>query len=118
MASDLHSLEESLKNFLADEQNDNSDALSRNFYKYNNLKVMMEPKKSQTPHIIIRIGISEVVYNLMDKNKISGGLGSDEKIIRKWIEKPYINTDLLATWEIVKRIKPKVTMNKSEDDEE
>lgn len=117
MPSDLHSLEESLKNFLADEQDDKPSSISRNFYKYNNLKVMMEPKKSQTPHIIIRIGISEVVYNLIDKNKISGGLGSDEKIIRKWLEKPYIHTDLMATWEVIKRIKPNVTMNPSDLDE-
>jgi len=110
-----HSLEESLKNFLADEQDDNSDLTSRNFYKYNNLKLIMEPHKNETPHVTVRIGISEATYELGTRCKISGGLGSDEKIIRKWLEKSHIQDELLANWELVKQTKPTISSSEYEE---
>ena len=49
MSADTHTLEESLKKFLADEQQDRYNSRNANLYKYNNLKIFMEPKKIQHP---------------------------------------------------------------------
>lgn len=116
MPSDTHSLEESLKSYLIDEQSDKYNSRNMNLYKYNNLRILMEPRQNEKPHIIIRIGISESMYSLETRERLSGGLGSDEKIIRKWIEKSYIRIDLMRLWEAAIKIKP-VIMKEDLDDE-
>ena len=116
MPQDIHFLEESLKNFLIDEQSDKYNSRNMNLYKYNNLRILMEPRVNATPHVIIRIGISESMYAIETRERISGGVGSDEKLIRKWIKKAFIRIDLLAIWENSQKIK-QVTMKKSQDDE-
>ena len=114
MSAELHYLEESLKEFLTESQKDSYNARSTNFYKYNNLKVYMEPGQSKVPHFIIRIGISEAMYNLNNGEKLSGGLGSDERLIRRWFDKAVIQSDLSIAWGKTKKTKP-ITM-KEEDD--
>lgn len=114
MSAELHYLEESLKEFLTEQQKDSYNARSTNFYKYNNLKVYMEPGQSKTPHCIIRIGISEASYNLSNGEKLSGGLGSDERLIRRWLDKSVIKSDLSIAWGKSQKIK-KVTMKEDDD---
>ena len=115
MPAEFHYLEESLKEFLTESQKDSYNARSTNFYKYNNLKVYMEPGQSKTPHFIVRIGISEATYNLNTGEKISGGLGSDERLIRRWFDKSVIKSDLSIAWGKSKKIK-KVTLKEEDDD--
>lgn len=98
MVEEFHHLEESLKEFLTDSQKDNYNARNTNFHKYNNLKVFMEPSKNKLPHCIIRIGISEAMYDVASGEKISGGLGSDERLIRRWLDKSFIKSDLGTAW--------------------
>ena len=57
------------------------------------MKLIMDGKIGY-PHVTVRIGISEVTYNLRDLIKIDGGLGSDEKYVRQWIGKSTIKYDL------------------------
>ncbi len=98
MANEFHQIEDSLKTFLVDQQTDkrtNVQALAR---KYNNLKVSVNPKKYNEPHIIIRIGISEVVYNIQDGKHIFGGLGADTKYVKRWIDKNIGKTKLQEMW--------------------
>lgn len=115
MPEEFHRLEESLKEFLMDEQSDNYNSRNANLYKYNNLKVFMSPSQNKNPHFIIRIGISEAMYDISTGDKISGGLGSDERHIRKWLDRSFIKTDLGSAWEKSKRVKP-VIMKKDLDD--
>lgn len=117
MIAELHDLEESLKDFLAEAQNDSYNSKSANFYKYNNLKVFMDPKKDKTPHFIVRIGISEAMYSIESGDKISGGLGSDERLIRRWIDKVFVKAGLSSAWLKSTKIKP-VSMRNSEDDDD
>lgn len=118
MASLFHSLEESLKEYLAESQTDRYNSKNANFYKYNNLKIFMEPGKVSTPHFGIRIGISEAIYDIEKCEKIAGGLGSDERYIRRWIERNAERFDWTAAWK--KTVKPKAVKIKkdAEDDDD
>lgn len=98
MVDEFHHWEESLKNFLAEEQEDSYNSRSANLYKYNNLKILMEPKQNETPHFIIRIRIAEAMYNLETGAKMSGGLGADERLVRKWIDKNILRMDFGLLW--------------------
>jgi len=98
MPAEFHSLEESLKEFLTEANNDSYNSKSINLHKYNNLKVFMDLKKTRNPHFVVRVGISESVYNLSNCEKISGGLGTDERYISRWFEKPSTNVALQQAW--------------------
>lgn len=115
MFAELHALEESLKSFLAESQSDNYNSPSANFYKYNNLKIYMDPQKNKVPHFIIRIGISEAVYNLEQGEKISGGLGTDERLVRKWLDRNFSKMNLGFIWTNANKTKP-VTMKEDIDE--
>lgn len=115
MFAEFHTLEESLKTFLTESQSDSYNSSNANFYKYHNLKIYMDPKKSRTPHFIIRIGISEAMYNLEKGEKISGGLGTDERLIRRWLDRNLSKFNLNFLWNRSTKVKP-VTMK--EDIEE
>lgn len=114
MFAELHALEESLKSFLAESQTDSYNSPGANFYKYNNLKIYMDPKKSKVPHFIIRIGISEAMYN-MQGEKTSGGLGTDERFVRRWLDRNFSKMNLGSIWTGANKIKP-VTMKEDIDD--
>lgn len=116
MSSEFHSLEESLKEFLVEAQNDSYNSRNANLYKYNNLKILMDPQKSKVPHFIIRIGISESMYDIVKGEKISGGLGSDERYIRRWIGRNLSKFDLGNVWLRSIKFKP-VTMKEDIDDD-
>jgi len=98
MPAEFHGLEESLKEFLVEANNDSYNSKSVNLHKYNNLKVYMDLKKTRNPHFIVRVGISESVYNLGNCEKISGGLGTDERYIYRWFEKTSTTTALQEAW--------------------
>ena len=116
MFTGFHFMEESLKNFLIESQDDNYTSRNATLYKYNNLKVYMDPKKSSTPHIIIRIGISEVMYDIISWEKISGGLGTDERLIKRWFDRNLENLDFQVNWRDVNRSK-QVTMSDNDMDD-
>lgn len=115
--SEFHTYEESLKAFLIEAQTDNYTSRNANFYKYNNLKIYMDVKKSKIPHFIIRIGISESMYSLESANLLSGGLGVDERPVRRWLDRNFSRMDLGRIWKVASRVK-QVVMRHSEDDEE
>lgn len=98
MLDNFHSMEESIKEFLSEEQSDGYNSKNANFYKYNNLKLYIDPYKHTIPHFIIRIGISEAVYNAATGEKFAGGLGSDERYVRRWIERNLGKMDMEFAW--------------------
>lgn len=103
--SSFHLMEESLKAFLIDAQSDRHNSRNANFYKYNNLKIFMDPKKNQIPHFIIRIGISESIYKLENGEIISGGLGADERFVKRWIARYWKRLDFGNSWKEAKKVK-------------
>ena len=98
MVVEFHNLEASLQAFLVEANSDNYNSKNVNFYKYNNLKIFMDLKKTKAPHFIVRVGISEAVFSLDNCEKFFGGLGSDERYIHRWFEKPLIKSELEDAW--------------------
>lgn len=95
MVSTLNEMANKLQAFIIDIQSDahNSTAANLNVSKYNNLKLSMD-ETIRYPHIIIRIGISGATFSLKDGVRMEGGLGSDEKYVRKWLGHNTVSSDL------------------------
>lgn len=91
-------MEDSLRNFIIQEQSDAHNIKSVNVAKYNNIKVWMDPTKYVQPHLCIRISISEAVYSLDDFSKVNGGLGYEERFVLKWFGRMGIKEKLVELW--------------------
>lgn len=91
-------LEDNLKSYIMQEQSDAHQSRSTNFAKYNNIKIWMDPTKNPTPHIYIRISISEASYSLNGFNKLNGGLGYEERFVIKWFGRYGIKEKLSELW--------------------
>lgn len=98
MAYTLNRYENMLREFIIDQQSDSYNRTSINYFRYNNLRVYMEPAKVQTPHVFIRIGISDACFTIETATLLSGSLGMDTKFIPKWLRKPGIKEELMLTW--------------------
>ncbi|MDO5307573.1 MAG: hypothetical protein Q4E83_07420 [bacterium] len=98
-------LEDNLKNFMIQEQSDAHSSKTLNTAKYNNLKIWMEPSKFPQSHFIVRISISEAVFNLEDCNKINGGLGYEERFISKWFNRIGNKEKLVELWNSAEKSK-------------
>lgn len=112
--TNAHKLEVSLKEFIIDEQSDAHNIRNINFYKYNNLRLFMDPVKIAIPHFFVRIGISEACYRLSDCEKLSGGLGADAKYIPRWYNRVNIKEELSSLW--TNSLKIKVVINDTEEE--
>ena len=91
-------MEDSLKNFMVQEQSDAHNVKSVNLAKYNNIKVWMDLSKYVQPHFFVRVSISEAVFALSDCSKINGGLGYEERFIIKWFGRMGIKEKLIELW--------------------
>lgn len=94
----IKDMEDSLKNYIIQEQSDAHNRTNLNVTKYNNIKISMNSKKNSTPHVIIRISISEAIFSLKDFSKINGGLGHEEKYVNKWFGRYGIKERLIELW--------------------
>ena len=106
MSDNLYRYSNMLRDFIIDElsgpTNKNVDK-----HRYNNLKLFMDLDRFPMPHIFVRIGISEGVISLESGDLIYGSLGQDPKIIKKWLRRTAIYTELLQTWNILNLQKQK-----------
>lgn len=91
-------MEDSLRNFIMQEQSDAHNVKSMNAAKYNNMKIWMDPTKYLQPHFCIRISISEAIFSLSDCTKVNGGLGYEERFIMKWFGRMGIKEKLVELW--------------------
>ena len=98
-------MEDSLKNFMTQEQSDAHNIKTANLAKYNNIKLWMDPSKNVMPHIFIRISISEASYSLNDFTKINGGLGYEERFVIKWFGRYGIKEKLMELWNSTEKAK-------------
>lgn len=94
----IKELEDSLKNFIVQEQADAHNRGSINTAKYNNIKITMNPSKNPTPHVTIRISISEATYLIGGFAKINGGLGYEERFVLKWFGRYGIKEKIAELW--------------------
>ena len=93
MVMSLSEMANKLRTFIIDSQNDAHSSQNMNMTKYNNVKLSMDESKNY-PHITIGIGISEATYSIKDIVRTEGGLGSDERYVRKWLGNFTISYDL------------------------
>ena len=91
-------VEDSLKNFVIQEQSDAHNVKNLNRVKYNNLRIWMDPVKNPIPHVIVRMYISEATYSLQDFTKMNGGLGYEERFVLKWFGRYGIKEKLFELW--------------------
>lgn len=92
-------MEDSLKNFMVQEQSDAHNVKSVNLAKYNNIKIWMDLSKYVQPHFFVRVSISEAVFALSDCSKLNGGLGYEERFIIKWFGRMGIKEKLTELWD-------------------
>ncbi len=98
-------MEDSLRNFMIQEQSDAHNVKSVNLAKYNNIKIWMDPSKDPNPHFIIRISISEATFALSDCSKQNGGLGYEERFVLKWYGRMGIKEKLTELWNFAEKNK-------------
>ena len=98
-------LEDNLKSFIIQEQSDAHNRSRLNTAKYNNIKITMNPMKNASPHVMIRISISEATYSLNDFTKNNGGLGYEERFVVKWFGRFGVKEKLLELWNYAEKNK-------------
>ena len=96
--------EDALKAFIISEQQDAHHVKSMNTAKYNNIKIWMDAAKHQTPHVFVRISISEAVFALDGFNKLNGGLGYEERLVLKWFGRYGIKDKLYELWNSTEKL--------------
>jgi hypothetical protein len=99
----LHEMAEKLQKFMVDYQENTHSATIMNFKRYNNLKIRMDSQFNY-PHITVSIGISEATFDIKSCIKTEGGLGPDEKYVRKWLESSSVVYDLNEIWKTMDKL--------------
>jgi len=89
----LNEMAQDLQDYIISAQQDAHNSIGSNQYKYNNLKLTIDTK-IPFPNLVIRIGISEAVYNLKENVKADGGLGPDERYVKKWFDLYWVLPEL------------------------
>ncbi len=91
-------MEDSLRNFMIQEQSDAHNVKTVNLAKYNNIKIWMDPSKNPIAHFNVRISISEASFAISDCSKLNGGLGYEERFVLKWFGRMGIKEKLIELW--------------------
>jgi len=94
----FNEMAESLKDIIKDMLKNSTNVSSVHAYRYNNLKVSMDPTTDREPHVIITVGVSEVKYSLSSLQRVSGSLGPDERYIMKWLGRLGVIEALKDLW--------------------
>ena len=103
MAETIKVFENSLRDYLIKSLQDSYNNGTKIEYRYNNLKVFMDPQKNRIPHFYVSLNISEACYSINPVQKLSGSIGTDEKYVLMWASRPNINGELLKHWEYLSK---------------
>ena len=101
-ARSITKFENSLKEFLINAMADKYGDAHSYAYRYNNLKVYMDPKREDEPHFYVQIGISEACFAIIDGKKLEGGLGAEDGYVKRWSDRSNINNELKNHWKVIK----------------
>lgn len=101
-ARSITKFENSLKEFLINAMADKYGDAHSYAYRYNNLKVYMDPKREDDPHFYVQIGISEACFAILDGKKLEGGLGAEDGYVKRWSDRSNINNELKNHWKVIK----------------
>lgn len=104
MAKTLSEISRELKEFIIELQSDAHNVTGFKKYRYNNLKVeIIDPRLTPVPEVKVTIGMSEAVFNLNTIEKISGGLGPDERYVIRWFTRSTSVQDLKEAYNKAER---------------
>ena len=98
MAGSIKPFENSLRDYLINAHADSYNTIQKIQYRYNNLKIYMDPKKNRTPHFTVALGISEATFGIEPVDVISGSLSNDTRYVYMWASRPNINGELKKHW--------------------
>ncbi len=101
-ARSITKFQNSLKEFLINAMADKYGDAHSYAYRYNNLKVYMDPKREDEPHFYVQIGISEACFAILDGKKLEGGLGAEDGYVKRWSDRSNINNELKNHWKVIK----------------
>ncbi len=101
-ANSIAKFDNSLTDFLINALADKHTDAKSYAYKYNNLKVFMDPRKVDEPHFFVQIGISEACFSIKDGSKLEGGLGNEDGYVKRWADRYNIHKELEAHWKIIR----------------
>lgn len=101
-ANSIAKFDNSLTDFLINALADKHTDAKSYAYKYNNLKVFMDPRKVDEPHFFVQIGISEACFSIKDGSKLEGGLGNEDAYVKRWADRYNIHKELEAHWKIIR----------------
>lgn len=99
MAKTLNELSRELRDFVIELQSDAHNITGFKKYRYNNLKIeVLDPRITPFPQVKITIGMSEAIFNLVNLEKLSGGLGPDERFVIRWFGRGTNLMELKEAW--------------------
>jgi len=98
MPESIRVFENSLREYLVNAQADSFHEALKIQYRYNNLKVYMDPKMLRTPHFWVSVNISSVCFSINPVEKLNGSLASNDRLVALWASKPNINGELRKHW--------------------
>ncbi len=98
MAESIKPFENSLRDYLINAQADSYNSVQKIQYRYNNLKVYMDPKKLRTPHFTVSLGISEATFGIEPVDVLNGSLSGDTRYVYMWASRANINGELKKHW--------------------
>lgn len=99
MSKTLNELAGELKECIINLQSDAHNSAGIRKERYNNLKLEMDVAGNPQPHVKISITMSEAEFDLNSGEKVSGGLGPDERYVLRWFGKTNTLSDLKACWQ-------------------
>ena len=117
MPESIKVFENSLRDYLINAQSDSYNTAQKIQYRYNNLKVYMEPKKNRTPHFCVTVNISAATYTINPVERIEGSLASDDRYVMMWANRPNINGELKKFWIIANQHSSNTIMNNGGSEE-
>ncbi|MBE7709627.1 MAG: hypothetical protein E7Z93_04175 [Cyanobacteria bacterium SIG32] len=99
MAKTLNELSREMRDFIVELQSDAHNITGFKKYRYNNLKIeVLDPRTSTFPQARVTIGMSAAVFNIATLEKISGGLGPDERYVLRWFMRETNLQEVKEAW--------------------
>ena len=98
MAKTLNELAGELKTLIIELQSDADNQGSIRVERYNNLKLIMEPAKNSSPHVIVDLAMADAEFDIRTGQKLNGGLGPDERYVLRWFNKANTLSQLQEAW--------------------
>lgn len=98
MAS-FRNYENQLKNHLLGKFKDPNE-IQAAMRKYGNIRFSFNHEKYDRPHFIVKMGISEAVFDIDSGVQLGGGLGPDGNEIKNWIQRSMKKNEIKSAWQM------------------